>query len=217
MFRTIAIALSLALLAPTVAEAVTKRDRARAKRVARRAAKDFKAKRYQRALRGFEQAYELVELPALRYNIGQCHLLLGHYDDAIVSFERFLEEAPKTPYAADVRKLIAEAEREIEKRRPRTSPTVPIVEDEPAVAVLEDPPPSIAPPPPAPPPPAIVATPEPPVVEDDDGFPTWAIWAIVGGVAVAGGAVAIAAARPDTTTVLPMGDLGVIDRRGLSR
>ncbi len=215
MLRTIAIALSLALLAPTVADAATKRERARAKRFAKRAARDFKAKRYKRALRGFERAYELVELPALRYNIGQCHLLLGHYDDAIASFERFLDEAPNTPYAADVRGLIREAEREIEKRNPK--PTTPIVEDEPVVAIVEDPPPPVAPPPVAPPPPAVVAPPEPEIEDEGGGFPTWAIWAIVGGVAVAGGAVAIVAAQPDTTTVLPMGDLGVIDRRGLSR
>lgn len=211
--RSIALALSLVFLAPTVAEAVSKRDRTRAKRFARRAARSFKLKRYKQALRDFERAYDLVELPALRYNIGQCHLLLGHYDDAIASFERFLQESPDTPYAKDVRALIAEAEAELERRSPK--PDVPIVEEEPAIAVLDDPPPPVVPPPPpplvtAPPPPA------PPVAEpgDDDGFPMWVVWAIVGGVAVAGGTAAIVAAQPDTTTVLPMGDLGVIDRRG---
>ncbi|MEQ8983130.1 MAG: tetratricopeptide repeat protein [Deltaproteobacteria bacterium] len=212
MMRSIALALSLVFLAPTVAEAVSKRDRTRAKRFARRAARSFKLKRYKQALRDFERAYDLVELPALRYNIGQCHLLLGHYDDAIASFERFLEESPDTPYANDVRALIAEADAEIEKRKPK--PEVPIVEEEPAIAVLDDPPPPVVPPPPSPavttPPPA------PPVAEpgDDDGFPMWVVWAIVGGVAVAGGTAAIVAAQPDTTIVLPMGDLGVIDRRG---
>ena len=213
MMRSIALALGLVLIAPTVAEAASKRERARAKRITRRAARHFKAKRYQRALRDFQRAYDLVELPALRYNIGQCHLLLGHYEEAIVSFERFLDEKPNTPYADDVRALIAEADAELERRKPPPEPEVPIVEDEPAIAVLEEPPPP--PPPVAPPPPIVTTPPPPPVVEEEDGFPMWIVWAIVGGVAIAGGTAAIVVAQPETTTVLPMGDLGVIDRRGM--
>jgi tetratricopeptide (TPR) repeat protein len=220
------IALALALAAAPSAEAASKRERAQAKRLTKRAGKHFKAKRFEKARSFYQRAYELVPLPALRFNIGQCDLALERWESAITEFKTFLAATPDTPYAADVRKLIADARRELAKRAPPPPPPEPVAspEPDPVDAPPErDPTPAVAVapsagPPPAPPPPIAPPPVEPPVVEEESSvLGQWWLWAIVGGVALAAGGTAIALSSGGERTVLPMGDLGVIDRRGASR
>jgi hypothetical protein len=201
----IAIVMCALLGVSTVANAATPKQKRKAKAHAKNAAELFEAKSYELALAEFKKAYDLYPVAGLLFNMGQCHLFLGDYQNAIDRFESFLSEKPNTPYRADVERLIQEAKGELEKQR---------LEQE----ALREPPPPPPPVEPPPPPPAtiVVAPPPPPPEEDETGVhETWWFWTIIGGIAVAAGgtAVAVVATKNEPTTVLPMGDLGYLDRR----
>lgn len=195
--------LIVALLGSTTTANADQRDKKQAKLHARKAAKLFEDKSYELALEEFQKAYDIFPVAALLYNMGQCHLFLGEHEKAIERFEAFLAEKPNTPYRDDVEKLIAEAQAELEKARKAREVESPPIE-----------PPAVEPPPPPPPPVVTAPPPPPPVEEDDPVYAEWWFWTIIGGVAVAAGGTAIAlTSGGETTTVLPMGDLGVLDRR----
>ena len=81
---------------------------------ARAAAKEarvaFDAGNFQAALEKYEEAFRLKPVPALQFNLGQCHRHLGHTERALYFFRRFLESNPPEPQAAQVRPLIGELE-----------------------------------------------------------------------------------------------------------
>ena len=197
--------LILALPAIAVAKTSEQKKKAKAKQHAQNAAQLFEAKSYELALVEFKKAYDLFPVPGLLFNMGQCNLFLGDHATAIEQFEKFLSLKPDTPYRKDVERLIAEAQGEIEEQRRAE-------EEEREKELARQRPP---PPPPIEPPPAIVEPPPPaPEEESSPVYTSWWFWTIIGGVAVAGGtAIAVVATRDDSTTVLPMGDLGVLDRR----
>jgi tetratricopeptide (TPR) repeat protein len=58
--------------------------------------------RYTEALHEFQEAFRLSRRPAFHYNIGICQERLGHLDDAIASYERYLAEDRTVPDRADV-------------------------------------------------------------------------------------------------------------------
>jgi tetratricopeptide (TPR) repeat protein len=198
--------LILALPAIAVAKTSEQKKKAKAKQHAQNATQLFEAKSYELALVEFKKAYELFPVPGLLFNMGQCNLFLGDHATAIEQFEKFLSLKPDTPYRKDVERLIAEAQGEIEEQRRAEE------EEREKELARQRPPP---PPPPIEPPPAIVEPPPPaPEEESSPVYASWWFWTIIGGVAVAGGtAIAVVATRDDPTTVLPMGDLGVLDRR----
>lgn len=188
-----------------IASAAGEREKKKAKTHAKNAIELFEAKSYELALVEFQKAYDLYPAAGLLYNMGQCHLFLRDWEQAIERFESFLAKKPDTPYRADIERLIGEARAELEKQNRETQPEPrppPLVEDKPPVA---------------PPPPEVVAPPPPPPVEEesDPVYTQWWFWTILGGVAIAAGgtAIAVAATSRDTISVLPMGDLGLIDRR----
>jgi tetratricopeptide (TPR) repeat protein len=76
----------------------------------------FEAADYRAARDAFERAHALHPSPDLQYNIAQCHMRLGHYDEAIPAFEAYLEGKGDPPDAADVRVQIAEARKRIAER-----------------------------------------------------------------------------------------------------
>ena len=81
---------------------------------------------YQRALDGFKEAYILSQEPVLLLNIGQCYRYLGQYQDAIVSYQTFLQEDPATPYASNVDVLIQEMQQKLsELKAPEPVATLP--------------------------------------------------------------------------------------------
>ncbi len=207
--RTIGLiaALGLAVTAPTPANADKgERQKRQAKSHAQAAASLFQAKSYQKALSEFEKAYALFPVPALLYNMGQCQLFLGEYQKAIPNFEAFLSDRPSTPYREDVERLIREAHDELTKQE-RAAPPEPPPPIEPEV---------VEPPAPPPPPPSIAPPPPPPPVVETASEPfytTWWFWTVLGGVAVAGGTAVAVIATSNGGTVLPMGELGVLDRR----
>ncbi len=68
----------------------------------------YNAGRYDRALEEYQRAYELVPAPGLLFNLGQCYRELGRRDEAIASFEQYLQERPDAPNRALVEDLLRE-------------------------------------------------------------------------------------------------------------
>lgn len=79
----------------------------------------YKLGRFDQALEAYSRAYEMFSAPALLFNIGQCHRNLKNYERALFFFEGYLREETK----ADAQKrtlaqqLIAEARAELERQR----------------------------------------------------------------------------------------------------
>lgn len=82
---------------------------AEARRIARRATRDYNAGRYPQALEGYERAYALVPAPGLLFNLGQCLREIGRHGEAVEHFERYLRERPDAPNAELVRELMRES------------------------------------------------------------------------------------------------------------
>jgi tetratricopeptide (TPR) repeat protein len=68
----------------------------------------YVAERYPEALAEFEAGYAALPLPGFLINIGQCHRRMGDLERARVAFDRFLDVAPDSPLAGQVRNLIHE-------------------------------------------------------------------------------------------------------------
>ena len=70
------------------------RSEAKAEKLAVKAARFYKKKKFKKALGLFEQVYELCPLPNQLYNIGKSHQKLGHLEQAIDYLKRFLVTKP---------------------------------------------------------------------------------------------------------------------------
>lgn len=82
------------VIAPRIAAADGGRDdEARAKRVYLQAEQDYAAGRYERAVAGYKEAYDLSDKPQLLFNIGNAYERLNRYHDAAVYLRRYLELA----------------------------------------------------------------------------------------------------------------------------
>ena len=66
----------------------------------------YRNQEYQAALVEFEAGYVAMPLPGFLVNIGQCHRHLSDYSAARASFQQFLEQAPDSPLAAEVKKMV---------------------------------------------------------------------------------------------------------------
>ncbi|HEY4222616.1 MAG TPA: tetratricopeptide repeat protein [Myxococcota bacterium] len=64
---------------------------------------------FDQALSSFESAYKAKPLPGFLFNLGQCHLELGHYERAEFFYQRYLDAVPSADNRAVVEELIAEA------------------------------------------------------------------------------------------------------------
>lgn len=74
---------------------------------------------YERALSGFQQAYDLSHRPALLYNIGTTLDRLRRDDEALAIFEQFLREDPQTPNRAEIESRVAQLRAGIQARQAR--------------------------------------------------------------------------------------------------
>ncbi|MCZ7677464.1 MAG: tetratricopeptide repeat protein [Sandaracinaceae bacterium] len=128
---------ALATLAPegTCAQEPAPAARAEARRVARRASRDYNAGRYDQALEGYRRAYELVPAPGLHFNLGQCYRALGRHEEAIASFELYLRERPDAPNQELARELIRESRAALASAAP--SAAAPRERERAALAELE--------------------------------------------------------------------------------
>jgi tetratricopeptide (TPR) repeat protein len=146
--RAIALALCVASVAPGAAMAQDNRIE-QAKQQVAAADIDYRLARFTEALAEYTRAYELYPVPALLFNIGQCHRNLKAYGKAIFFFEGYLRDAPRATNRALVEDLIREskaelAKAELAKAPPAAPPAAPV---EPSVRV---PPPAPAEPMPRP-------------------------------------------------------------------
>jgi tetratricopeptide (TPR) repeat protein len=79
---------------------------------------DYRLARFPEALARYTRAYELYPVPALLFNIGQCHRNLKDYGKAIFFFEGYLRDAPTATNRALVEDLIRESRAELAKVPP---------------------------------------------------------------------------------------------------
>jgi len=122
--KSVIAALCAASLASGVASAQSRRiDQAKQQVAA--ADIDYRLARFTEALGEYTKAYELYPVPALLFNIGQCHRNLKDYAKAIFFFEGYLRDAPAAPNRKLVEDLIRESQAglaEINKAPPVTTP-----------------------------------------------------------------------------------------------
>lgn len=142
-------AILLALLASTAASyGGAPADESTSKRAFDRARHHYNLGEFETALAYFKDAYQAAPLPALLFNIAQCHRNLGNVREAIFFFERYLEERPAAPDAAQVHALLEELHEVRTPPPPRTPEALPAVVPPPPVttATVAGPPLSIPPP-----------------------------------------------------------------------
>jgi tetratricopeptide (TPR) repeat protein len=175
-----------------------------AKQAFERATRHYNLGEFEQALTHFKEAYAAKPLPALLFNIAQCHRNSGRPRDAIFFFERYLEEQPNAPEAAEIERLLEDLRDQIERQRPAAPP----------------PPPASAPP--ATPPPAIDGTnslevipPKVPEVETTSVVEKWWFWtALIAGAAAIAGGTALAVRAADGND-LPEDPIATFDHRRL--
>ncbi len=83
--------------------------RERAAELTRRATTLYKAGQFDEALIQYERAYEAYPVPALLFNMGQCHKNLGSDERAIFFFSNYLRDQPDAANREVVEELIGEA------------------------------------------------------------------------------------------------------------
>jgi tetratricopeptide (TPR) repeat protein len=76
----------------------------------------FKERNFKVALDHFQEAYEIMKLPQLLFNIAQCKAHLGDHDDAIVLYDQYLWEMGGAGDVAMAHKLIEESQFQLSKR-----------------------------------------------------------------------------------------------------
>jgi tetratricopeptide (TPR) repeat protein len=114
--RALAVLLpSLVLLSPPPARADDALEEART--LFNKATVEYNVGRFQQALDLYTKAYERVPKPALLFNIGQCHRLLGHYDQALFFYSGYLREKPEAANRTVVEQHMAEAKQALDQQR----------------------------------------------------------------------------------------------------
>lgn len=71
--------------------------------------------RFDEAIDHYARAYEAMPLPALLFNIAQCHRQLGHDKEAAFFYRRYLDLAKNPPNAAVAKELLAETEKKVSR------------------------------------------------------------------------------------------------------
>jgi len=103
-----------------------------------RAKKAFLDGQYQKAATEYLRAYELVPLPALLFNIGQCFRNVNENERAMAAFEAYLKAAPHAPNREAVKRLIANL-RARQKQRPTEAAPAPSPESPQAPPTVAEP------------------------------------------------------------------------------
>ncbi len=69
------------------------------------------------ALADFEKVYLMKRLPALLFNIAQCHRQMKNFEEAAVTFRSFIRLAPDSPQVGNARELLSQVEEAIRAQR----------------------------------------------------------------------------------------------------
>lgn len=167
----------------------------------------FRAGLFAEALAEYQAGYDLNPLPGFLINIAQCHRRLGHLDQALVTYRKFVMVAPDSRFVPQVRQLIGELEALVKAaaEEKRTDPSAA------GAAAATEPtlPPSLVGPP-VTAPGLLAASARPP--EPARARTRWWLWGtIAAGVAGAAVATFLVLRSPETTT-LHDGTLGTLRR-----
>ncbi len=81
----------------------------------------FNLNEYAQALELYKRAYRIKALPAFLFNMGQCHRKLGHFQDAINSYQNYLVGVPDAPNKDIVDSLIEESKASLADQQKRDS------------------------------------------------------------------------------------------------
>lgn len=173
---------------------VSPRDEQRARQLFEAARTAFSEGRFPDALRDFERAYELSQLPGLLFNVGTTADRLRMDGKALEAFEAYLKALPEAPNRLEVEARIeairgAIAQREAERAEAQAAGAGDSGTEADA------------------PPPAHEGTPEGPEIAESNPLPPkktdWLAWGLVGGgAAVAlGGGAALALGMMDSNEV----------------
>jgi tetratricopeptide (TPR) repeat protein len=120
-------------LAPVAARAETGPEkRAQAKELYERATRFYDVGKYGEAIESYEQAYLLMEDPALLYNIGQAYRLWDRPEEAIRSYKNYLRKRPEASNRADVERKLSDLEKIVDERRRMGGAAVPPMQPVPA-------------------------------------------------------------------------------------
>jgi tetratricopeptide (TPR) repeat protein len=135
---------------------------------------------YDTAIDEFKAAYELTHAPGLLFNLAQVQRMKKDYDQALHSYKMYLRLEPNAPNKSDVEALITDCQKafdEAEKAKQAPPPLVP------PPVVTPSPPPVLPP---------VVLTPPPPPPPRHWKVKVWAGGAaMVAGVGLLGGAIAM--------------------------
>jgi tetratricopeptide (TPR) repeat protein len=74
----------------------------------------YEAGGYDDAVREYQEAYALVPLPELLFNIAQCHRMKGNKPKAIEAYQRYLEKVTEGPLAEEARTHVASLQLKIQ-------------------------------------------------------------------------------------------------------
>lgn len=112
----------------------------------RRGLELYQAERYDEAIAAFEHANTAKPRPAFDYNIARCHDRLGHWQEALTHYERYLAspDAAHDPEADATRARVAELRARLAAATPATPATPaapPVAAPAPAPALAPLPPP----------------------------------------------------------------------------
>jgi tetratricopeptide (TPR) repeat protein len=108
----------LGALSPALASAQTEAEKkAQARDLYERATRLYDVGKYGDAIGAYEQAYLLIEDPALLFNIGQAYRLWDRPEEAIRAYKNYLRKSPEARNRADVERKIADLEKVIDDRR----------------------------------------------------------------------------------------------------
>lgn len=90
---------------------------ARAKRLFKRAEKQFAAGDYQKALELYQKAYDNKPLPTFHLNIGQCYNNLEQYEKAIHHYRKYLELSKNPRHRQDAENLIELSQKALDDQK----------------------------------------------------------------------------------------------------
>jgi tetratricopeptide (TPR) repeat protein len=94
------------LLVLSAASVLAQSPDARAKEKFKSSQTDYDLGRFEPALKGFSEAYEIKPLSGFLFNIAQCHRQLGQYERARFFYRRYLDVSPTVPKNADQVELL---------------------------------------------------------------------------------------------------------------
>jgi hypothetical protein len=117
------------------------KDAKEAERLVKQSIVEYNVGDFDAALADVTKAYKLRPVPALLFNIGQCHRALHHWEKAEFFYRGYLREKPDASNRAKVEELIGEMQqKQRDEKGPGVVPPVAPLAAGPAVAAAAPPP-----------------------------------------------------------------------------